>query len=71
MIQDFDFSKKDTRERELLVLYGRVEAVAAYLSKEPYPNKGVIAAMLGITLRKEVKNDETKDNSANGNSELD
>ena len=69
MIQDFDFLKKDTRE--LLVLYGRVEAVAAYLSKEPYPNKGVIAAMLGITLRKEVKNDETKDNSANGNSELD
>lgn len=69
MIQDFDFSKKDTRE--LLVLYGRVEAVAAYLSKEPYPNKGVIAAMLGITLRKEVKNDGTKDDSANGNSELD
>ena len=69
MIQDFDFSQKDVRE--LLVLYGRVEAVAAYLSKEPYPNKGVIAAMLGITLRKEVKNDEAKDDSANGNSELD
>ncbi len=69
MIQDFDFSQKDARE--LLVLYGRVEAVAAYLSKEPYPNKGVIAAMLGITLRKEVKNDEAKDDSANGNFELD
>ena len=69
MIQDFDFSQKDARE--LLVLYGRVEAVAAYLSKEPYPNKRVIAAMLGITLRKEVKNDETKDDSANGNFELD
>lgn len=68
MIQDFDFSQKDARE--LLVLYGRVEAVAAYLSKEPYPNKGVIAAMLGITLRKEVKNDEAKDDSANGNFEL-
>lgn len=69
MIQDFDFSQKDAGE--LLVLYGRVEAVAAYLSKEPYPNKGVIAAMLGITLRKEVKNDEAKDDSANGNFELD
>lgn len=69
MIQDFDFSQKDARE--LLVLYGRVEAVAAYLSKEPYPNKGVIAAMLGITLRKEVKNDEAKYDSANGNFELD
>lgn len=69
MIQDFDFSQKDARE--LLMLYGRVEAVTAYLSKEPYPNKGVIAAMLGITLRKEVKNDEAKDDSANGNFELD
>ena len=54
---------------ELLILAGRVEALAAYLERVEYPNKHTIAAMLGISLQEGRGN--AKNNSTNGNIELD
>lgn len=64
-----NFTPEDANE-ELLMLVGRVEAVGAYLSHEKYlVDRKVIANMLGITLQEDK--DNAKDNSTDGDSELD
>ena len=61
----------DSDSETLAMLVGRIEAVATYLEKKrPYADSEIVAAMLGVELPKE-DDEDAKDDSADGDSELD
>lgn len=62
------FTPEDGLE-ELIMLSGRVEALGAYLENERFPDRKVMAAMLGIDIQEEEKNG--KDYSTNDDSKMD
>ena len=51
------------------MLAGRVEALGAYLENERFPDRKIMAAMLGIDIQEEEKNG--KDYSTNDDSKMD
>lgn len=62
------FTPEDGLE-ELIMLAGRVEALGAYLENERFPDRKIMAAMLGIDIQEEEKNG--KDYSTNDDSKMD
>lgn len=60
----------DSDSETLAMLVGRIEAVVTYLEKNrAYADSEIVAAMLGVDLPKE--DEDAKDDSADGDSELD
>lgn len=60
----------DSDSETLAMLVGRIEAVVTYLEKNrAYADSEIVAAMLGVDLPK--GDEDAKDDSADGDSELD